>query len=183
MRVIDHAETLVNERYAPFEMDSIGRSALYVCKGACFQAQAMEGGFNANSSDATAALERAVREYQNASELSQNVEQISWLANGFLLVAKGDFDTATHHFDAALDLTQNASLYALLGKAQCLFAGGNYEAAFHNYAEALKLHGSRCPVSVRVGLGNCFFRMGRMDKAKQAYLRTLSLIRKMLRRW
>jgi RNA polymerase-associated protein CTR9 len=54
---------------------------------------------------------------------------------------------------------------AMMGKACIAFNKKEYKSALQFYKRCLKLN-PYCPADVRVGMGYCFSRMGRMDKAK-----------------
>lgn len=54
---------------------------------------------------------------------------------------------------------------SLLGKACIAFNKKDYRGALSLYKKALRTN-PRCPAEVRLGMGHCFYKMGKLDKAR-----------------
>ena len=61
-----------------------------------------------------------------------------------------------------------------LGKACISFNKKDYKSALTFYKKALRIN-PNCPANVRLGIGHCFYKMGKMEKAKMAFERALQL--------
>eukprot|EP00899_Mesostigma_viride_P008770 jgi/Mesvir1/17895/Mv12965-RA.1 len=114
----------------------------------------------------------AATKIDKASRLDQE-EQMNFIARGQLHFAKGDLDNAAKHYDIALEANPG-NVAAILCKACILFNKGDFKGALHHYTTALRLHPG-CPANVRLGIGLCLFKLGRIDKARQAFTRVLEL--------
>lgn len=62
----------------------------------------------------------------------------------------------------------------MMGKACVAFGKKEYRTALLYYKKCLRLN-PNCPADVRIGMGYCFARLGREDKARLAFERALEL--------
>lgn len=62
-------------------------------------------------------------------------------------------------------LQANNNIPSLLGKACIAFNKKDYRGALAYYKKALKTN-HNCPASVRLGLGHCFVKLNRLEKAR-----------------
>uniref|UniRef100_UPI00358F4B51 RNA polymerase-associated protein CTR9 homolog isoform X2 n=1 Tax=Myxine glutinosa TaxID=7769 RepID=UPI00358F4B51 len=67
-----------------------------------------------------------------------------------------------------------SNIPALLGKACIAFNKKDYRGALAYYKKALRTNPG-CPADVRLGIGHCFVRLGKPDKARLAFQRALDL--------
>uniref|UniRef100_A0A8C4PYM7 CTR9 homolog, Paf1/RNA polymerase II complex component n=1 Tax=Eptatretus burgeri TaxID=7764 RepID=A0A8C4PYM7_EPTBU len=67
-----------------------------------------------------------------------------------------------------------SNIPALLGKACIAFNKKDYRGSLAYYKKALRTNPG-CPAEVRLGIGHCFVRLGKPDKARLAFQRALDL--------
>ncbi|EGC31227.1 hypothetical protein DICPUDRAFT_50293, partial [Dictyostelium purpureum] len=107
-------------------------------------------------------------------------QPLTWIGKAVLLLCKGDVERADTNFKQVLDLANKEPalpvLPALLGSACILFNKGNYIKALDTYQKVIQQN-SNCLPAVRLGLGYCYFKLGRNNKAKEAFKRVLELDR------
>lgn len=63
---------------------------------------------------------------------------------------------------------------SIIGKACISFQKRDYKSSLAYYKKALRTN-PNCPAEVRLGMGHCFVRLGRWEKARLAFERTLEL--------
>ncbi|CAH8392463.1 unnamed protein product [Eruca vesicaria subsp. sativa] len=114
----------------------------------------------------------ATQYYNKASRINMH-EPSTWVGKGQLLLAKGEIDQAFQAFTIGLD---NASdnVPALLGQASVEFNRGRFSESLQLYKRALQVNPG-CPAAVRLGIGLCRYKLGQLDKARQAFDRVLQL--------
>jgi RNA polymerase-associated protein CTR9 len=91
----------------------------------------------------------------------------------FCLLSPDKLDQADAQFNFVLN-NNPSSVPALVGKACIAFNKKDYKNSLIHYKKALKLN-PKAPASVRLGMGQCFFKMGKIPKAKLAFERALEL--------
>ena len=92
----------------------------------------------------------------------------------FCLLDKGDqLDQADNQFNFVLDQDPN-SIPALLGKACIAFNKRDYKGALGHYKKCIRLN-PECPADVRLGIGLCYYKMNKMERAVDAFTRALNL--------
>jgi RNA polymerase-associated protein CTR9 len=91
----------------------------------------------------------------------------------FCLLDSDKLDQADAQFNFVLT-TNNLNVAALVGKACIAFNKKDYKNALNFYKKALRAN-PNAPASVRLGIGLCFFKMGKIPKAKMAFERALEL--------
>ncbi|GFP79481.1 RNA polymerase-associated protein ctr9 homolog [Phtheirospermum japonicum] len=114
---------------------------------------------------------QATKYYNKASRIDMH-EPSTWIGKGQLLLAKGDVEQAFNAFKIVLDGDRD-NVSALLGQACVHFNRGRYSDSLELYKRALQV----CPwaPAVRVGIALCQYKLGRSEKAKQAFHRILEL--------
>ncbi|GFY42850.1 RNA polymerase-associated protein CTR9 homolog [Trichonephila inaurata madagascariensis] len=96
------------------------------------------------------------------------------LGRAYFCLLEGDkMDQADAQFNFVLNQSLN-NIPSLLGKACIAFNKKDYRGALSLYKKALRTN-PRCPAAVRLGMGHCFYKMGKLDKAKLAFERALTL--------
>ncbi|VDP07315.1 unnamed protein product [Soboliphyme baturini] len=101
-------------------------------------------------------------------------DQNHLLGRAYLCLLEGDkIDQAEAQFNFVLNQSQN-NIPALLGRACIAYHKKEYKNALHYYKKALRFN-PNCPADVRVGMGHCFAKLSKMDKAKMAFERALQL--------
>ncbi|KAI1309430.1 RNA polymerase-associated protein CTR9 -like protein [Halotydeus destructor] len=101
------------------------------------------------------------------------------LGRAYFCLLEGDkVDQADAQFNFVVNQkAQNnlePSIPSLLGKACIAFNKKDYKASLVHYKKALKTN-PRCPADVRLGMAHCFYKLGKVDKAKLAFERALQL--------
>lgn len=82
-------------------------------------------------------------------------------------------DQADAQFHFVLNQSPN-NIPALLGKACISFNKKDYRGALAYYKKALRTNPG-CPAGVRLGMGHCFVKLNKLDKARLAFGRALDL--------
>ncbi|XP_033646150.1 RNA polymerase-associated protein CTR9 homolog [Asterias rubens] len=91
----------------------------------------------------------------------------------FCLLEGDKMDQADAQFNFVLNQSQN-NIPALLGKACISFNKKDYRGALAFYKKALRTNPS-CPAAVRLGMGHCFNKLSKPEKARLAFERALEL--------
>ncbi|XP_074121882.1 RNA polymerase-associated protein CTR9 homolog [Sminthopsis crassicaudata] len=91
----------------------------------------------------------------------------------FCLLEGDKMDQADAQFHFVLNLSPN-NIPALLGKACISFNKKDYRGALVYYKKALWTN-PRCPAEVRMGMGHCFVKLNKLEKARLAFSRALEL--------
>ncbi|CAH3158758.1 unnamed protein product [Porites lobata] len=101
-------------------------------------------------------------------------DQNHLLGRAYFCLLEGDkMEQADAQFNFVLAQSGN-NIPALLGKACISFNKRDYKGSLAYYKKALRTN-PNCPASVRLGMGHCFVKLGKMDKARLAFERALSL--------
>ncbi|XP_013407912.1 RNA polymerase-associated protein CTR9 homolog, partial [Lingula anatina] len=96
------------------------------------------------------------------------------LGRAYFCLLEGDkMDQADAQFNFVLGQSSN-NIPALLGKACIAFYKKDYRGALAYYKKAMRTN-PRCPASVRLGMGHCFVKLGKIEKARAAFERALQL--------
>ncbi|CAL1299315.1 unnamed protein product [Larinioides sclopetarius] len=96
------------------------------------------------------------------------------LGRAYFCLLEGDkMDQADAQFNFVLNQSIN-NIPSLLGKACIAFNKKDFRGALALYKKALR-NNPKCPAEVRLGMGHCFYKMGKLDKARLAFERTLAL--------
>ncbi|CAN6821012.1 unnamed protein product [Brassica oleracea] len=111
----------------------------------------------------------ATQYYNKASRINM-CEPTTWVGKGQLLLAKGEIDNAYQAFTIGLGTSDDVP--ALLGQASVEFYRGHFSESLQLYKRVLQLHPG-CPAAVRLGIGLCRYKLGQLDKARQAFDRVL----------
>uniref|UniRef100_M4D9K2 Uncharacterized protein n=1 Tax=Brassica campestris TaxID=3711 RepID=M4D9K2_BRACM len=107
----------------------------------------------------------ATQYYNKASRINM-CEPTTWVGKGQLLLAKGEIDNAYQAFTIGLGTSEDVP--ALLGQASVEFHRGRFSESLQLYKRVLQLHPG-CPAAVRLGIGLCRYKLGQLDKARQAF--------------
>uniref|UniRef100_A0A8C5QGL7 RNA polymerase-associated protein CTR9 homolog n=1 Tax=Leptobrachium leishanense TaxID=445787 RepID=A0A8C5QGL7_9ANUR len=91
----------------------------------------------------------------------------------FCLLEGDKMDQADAQFHFVLNQSPN-NIPALLGKACISFNKKDYRGALAYYKKALRTS-PNCPAGVRLGMGHCFVKLNKLDKARLAFGRALDL--------
>ncbi|KAG0333130.1 protein required for normal CLN1 and CLN2 G1 cyclin expression [Podila humilis] len=100
-------------------------------------------------------------------------DDTTWVSKGLLLLARNSFDEAHRHFQQGLGENPR-SIPALLGMARIQFIRENYTGALNTYRNAMKYQPD-CKPDPRIGMGLCFYKLGMIDTAQQAFERAVEL--------
>ncbi|KAL0733040.1 hypothetical protein Bca4012_009250 [Brassica carinata] len=112
----------------------------------------------------------ATQYYNKASRIDMH-EPTTWVGKGQLLLAKGEIDNALQAFTIGLGNSSD-NVPALLGQASVEFNRGRFSESLQLYKRVLQVHPG-CPAAVRLGIGLCRYKLGQLDKARQAFDRVL----------
>ncbi|XP_074774284.1 RNA polymerase-associated protein CTR9 homolog isoform X2 [Athene noctua] len=91
----------------------------------------------------------------------------------FCLLEGDKMDQADAQFHFVLNQSPN-NIPALLGKACISFNKKDYRGALAYYKKALRTYPG-CPAEVRLGMGHCFVKLNKLEKARLAFSRALEL--------
>ncbi|XP_006642561.2 RNA polymerase-associated protein CTR9 homolog [Lepisosteus oculatus] len=91
----------------------------------------------------------------------------------FCLLEGDKMDQADAQFHFVLNQSTN-NIPALLGKACISFNKKDYRGALAYYKKALRTNPG-CPAEVRLGMGHCFVKLNKLEKARLAFSRALDL--------
>lgn len=101
-------------------------------------------------------------------------DQSHLLGRAYFCLLEGDkMDQADAQFNFVLGQSPN-NIPSLLGKACIAFNKKDYRGALAFYKKALRTN-PKCPAAVRLGMGHCFLKLGKPDKARLAFDRALQL--------
>eukprot|EP00257_Ricinus_communis_P015120 XP_015572970.1 protein CTR9 homolog [Ricinus communis] len=115
---------------------------------------------------------QATRYYNKASRIDMH-EPSTWVGKGQLLLAKGEIEQAYNAFKIVLEGDRD-NVSALLGQACVEYNRSHYNESLKSYKRALQVH-PECPGSVRLGIGHCYYKLGNLKRAWQAFQRVLQL--------
>ncbi|XP_076114425.1 RNA polymerase-associated protein CTR9 homolog [Mytilus galloprovincialis] len=100
-------------------------------------------------------------------------DQNHLLGRAYFCLLEGDkMDQADAQFNFVLGQANN--IPSLLGKACIAFNKKDYRGALAYYKKALRTNPS-CPASVRLGMGHCFVKLQKIERARLAFERALQL--------
>ncbi|XP_017333359.1 RNA polymerase-associated protein CTR9 homolog [Ictalurus punctatus] len=91
----------------------------------------------------------------------------------FCLLEGDKMDQADAQFHFVLNQSTN-NIPALLGKACISFNKKDYRGSLAYYKKALRTNPG-CPAEVRLGMGHCFVKLNKLEKARLAFSRALEL--------
>uniref|UniRef100_A0A804QH01 Protein CTR9-like protein n=1 Tax=Zea mays TaxID=4577 RepID=A0A804QH01_MAIZE len=125
----------------------------------------------------------ATQYYNRASRIDET-EPSTWIGRGQLCIAKGELQMASDSFKIVLDEDEN-NFPALLGQASVYFLMGeaeqqhkksleHYRNSLDLYKKALRVY-CNCPAAVRLGIAFCRYKLGQVEKARQAFQRVLEV--------
>lgn len=101
-------------------------------------------------------------------------DQNHLLGRAYFCLLEGDkMDQADAQFNFVLGQSSN-NIPSLLGKACIAFNKKDYRGALAFYKKALRTNPG-CPAAVRLGMGHCFLKLGKPEKARLAFQRALHL--------
>jgi len=116
---------------------------------------------------------KATQLYTTADKIIM-LDQNHLLGRAYFCLLEGDkMDQADAQFNFVLAQATN-NIPALLGKACISFQKRDYKSSLAYYKKALRTN-PNCPAEVRLGMGHCFYRLNRLEKARLAFERTLEL--------
>lgn len=116
---------------------------------------------------------KATQLYTTADKIIM-LDQNHLLGRAYFCLLEGDkMDQADAQFNFVL-AQSTSNIPALLGKACISFQKRDYKSALAYYKKALRTN-PNCPAEVRLGMGHCFYRLNRLEKARLAFERTLEL--------
>ena len=113
----------------------------------------------------------------------QGYDPLHVVGKAYFCLLQGDthnMDQAESYFNFLLNhahdslSTQSSTTPATLGQACIAFNRKKYADALRHYKSVLK-NNPKCPADVRLGLGLCYWKMGKTSKAKMCFERALSL--------
>ncbi|KAI3443570.1 hypothetical protein Pfo_000235 [Paulownia fortunei] len=110
---------------------------------------------------------QAANYYNKASRIDMH-EPSTWIGKGQLLLAKGDVEQAYNAFKIVLDGDRD-NVSALLGQACVHFRRGRYAHSLELYKRAMQVY--PWAPAVRLGIAHCHYKLGHLQKAKQAFHR------------
>ncbi|XP_002733846.1 RNA polymerase-associated protein CTR9 homolog, partial [Saccoglossus kowalevskii] len=116
---------------------------------------------------------QATRLYTMADKIIM-YDQNHLLGRACFCLFEGDkMDQADAQFNFVLNQSPN-NIPSLLGKACISFNKKDFRGALAYYKKALRTT-PNCPAAVRLGMGHCFMKLSKLDKARLAFERALQL--------
>jgi RNA polymerase-associated protein CTR9 len=116
---------------------------------------------------------RATNLYTSGDKISM-YEADHLLSRAYFCLLEADkLDQADAQFNFVLS-TNPGSVPALVGKACIAFNKKDYKNALNLYKRALKAS-AQAPAGVRLGMALCFFKLGKVNKARLAFERALEM--------
>ncbi|XP_067654573.1 RNA polymerase-associated protein CTR9 homolog isoform X2 [Haliotis asinina] len=126
-----------------------------------------------NKDDKRELFTKATLLYTTADKIIM-YDQNHLLGRAYFCLLEGDkMDQADAQFNFVLNQSSN-NIPSLLGKACIAFNKKDYRGALAYYKKALRTN-PNCPASVRLGMGHCFVKLTRLEKARMAFERALML--------
>ncbi|PVZ99360.1 hypothetical protein BB558_004623 [Smittium angustum] len=117
--------------------------------------------------------------FQLATTLFKEADRIqpdnitTQLGKGILYLVSKQPDLALQQFVMVL-LKEPKNMSALLGKARIQYSRKQYSSALQTYQQALKINPKHTP-DPRIGIGMCFFKLGRLAETKLAFERSIKV--------
>ncbi|KAL5007726.1 hypothetical protein ScPMuIL_016532 [Solemya velum] len=116
---------------------------------------------------------QATLQYTTADRIIM-YDQNHLLGRAYFCLLEGDkMDQADAQFNFVLGQSSN-NIPSLLGKACIAFNKKDYRGALAYYKKALRTN-PLCPASVRLGMGHCFVKLQKLEKARMSFERALTL--------
>ncbi|CAJ0571771.1 unnamed protein product, partial [Mesorhabditis spiculigera] len=118
-------------------------------------------------------FQKATLLYTTADKISM-YEQEHLLGRAYFCLIEGNkIDQADQQFNFVLNTSPN-NIPATLGKACIFYQRRDYKQALAHYKKALKQKPD-CPADVRLGIGHCYAKLGKTERARAAFERCLEL--------
>eukprot|EP01134_Creolimax_fragrantissima_P001688 CFRG1688T1 len=117
-------------------------------------------------------IQDAIQLYNRSDRIDLKSET-TWIGKGLIHMLRGDMPRAETQFNTVIEQSPN-NVPALLGRANLFQIQKKYHEALELYKTVLKNYPG-CPANVRLGIGQCYFSIGRYAMAKLAFQRTLDL--------
>ncbi|PVU88746.1 hypothetical protein BB561_005720 [Smittium simulii] len=95
------------------------------------------------------------------------------LGKGVLYLTSRKYNLALQFFNSTLQ-TSPKSIGALIGKAKTLYAQKLYLQALNSYQQVLLLN-SDCELDPRIGIGLCFYKLGKVKEAALAFEKSIQI--------
>lgn len=133
-----------------------------------------------NSDKKRELFQKATRLYTTADKISMDDQALyatHLLGRAYFCLLSGEagkVDQAAAQFNIVLQ-HDSSNVPATLGQACIAFNNKKYQQAFSLYKKALQTDYAWCPADVRLGLGHCYYKLGKTEKAKAAFERALQL--------
>ena len=116
---------------------------------------------------------RATQLYTTADKIAM-YDYNHLLGRAYFCLLEGDkVDQADTQFNFVLGQT-SSNIPSLLGKACISFNKKEFRQALTFYKKVMRIK-ANCPADVRLGLGHCYYKMNKIDKAKLAFERALQM--------
>lgn len=106
----------------------------------------------------------------NASTPAANIRNMEQAEQQFNFLIAHAQQLMTPSNDSPMN---RSTVIASLGNACIAFNRKKYAQALQGYKSVMKI--SHCPAEIRLGLGHCYYKLGKIAKAKEAFERTLVL--------
>lgn len=163
---IDDSLSILREASSLQSQDNIGRISVLNSMGTLYSIKSR------SNHDSDKDGQRAMHCYNRASRIDTK-QPSTWSLKAQLMLSKGEFDQAVSMSNISLKLNPDHVL-AHLVKGCALFNLAKYQESYSMFAKALRLNPCSPPF-VRLGLGFCFYKLGKLDMAEKAFKRVLQL--------
>lgn len=167
VKILDVSRTDANLDYREFERDQM---KAFDTLAAYYVQQANK---EKNKDKKRELFTKATLLYTTADKIIM-YDQNHLLGRAYFCLLEGDkMDQADAQFNFVLNQSPN-NIPSLLGKACIAFNKKDYRGALAFYKKALRTN-PKCPAAVRLGMGHCFYKLNKHDKARLAFERALQL--------
>ncbi|KAH7825646.1 putative RNA polymerase II complex component [Monocercomonoides exilis] len=129
----------------------------------------------------TAANERELERFsEKANKIYTKVDKIdhshhlSWIGKCLVKIARGDYRSADKDLQTVFEAGHRNEL-TLTMQANVKFYLGDYFASLQTYADVLRLYPQKASPRIRLGLGQCYYKLGRIEKARKCFERVIEL--------
>ncbi|EDO34243.1 predicted protein, partial [Nematostella vectensis] len=167
IRILESARTDANRKYGDSEKDQM------VCLDTLAAFYVQQARKEKNKEKKKELFTQATSLYTMADKIIM-YDQNHLLGRAYFCLLEGDkMEQADAQFNFVLAQSGN-NIPALLGKACIFFNKRDYKNALAFYKKALRTN-PNCPGAVRLGMGHCFVKLNKLDKARLAFKRALEL--------
>ncbi|KAK2958825.1 putative RNA polymerase-associated protein CTR9 like protein [Blattamonas nauphoetae] len=119
--------------------------------------------------------EKVNRLLSKASDIDPN-QSATWIGRALIHLARCEYNQALEEIQTAVVIQGSKdNICTFTVKANAYYSQQDYKRALHYYSEALRADPAKAPPEIRLGMGQCYFKLGNISKAKQCFSRCIQL--------